>query len=37
MMDFTCCECERTVSGFEGDIDERMCHKCLDKEEEENE
>ena len=33
MIEFTCCECETQVGYEMGDIDERMCYKCLDKEE----
>lgn len=34
MIEFTCCECERKIfTNYGGDIDERMCYKCLYKEE----
>ena len=33
-MVFMCCECERHYEqGITGDADERMCHRCLYKDE----
>jgi len=35
MVKWTCCNCgEDYVDGVSGDAEERMCYKCLDKEEE---
>ena len=31
-MEWTCCECEHKFTEMTGDIDERMCFDCLDKE-----
>ena len=31
---FTCIECERHYDHTTGDLDERMCHECLDEQEE---
>ena len=28
---FTCCECGNQVEPSEMDLDERICHECLDK------
>ena len=37
-MIFTCIECEFPYrEGIDGDGEERLCYKCLDKQEEENE
>jgi hypothetical protein len=30
-MEFTCIECETLYDDTDGDTDERMCNKCLDK------
>ena len=29
---FTCIECEHHYDHTNGDVDERMCHECLDEE-----
>ena len=35
---WTCIECEHEfINGISGDVDERMCHKCLNGEEQEDE
>jgi len=35
MVEWTCCECgEDYVDGVSGDAEERICCKCLEKEEE---
>ena len=31
---FTCIECEHHYDRTSGDLDERMCYECIDKEEE---
>ena len=31
---FTCIECEHHYDHLTGDLDERMCYKCLDEEHE---
>jgi|TARA_R100000049_G_C1881265_1_gene37533 DNA-directed RNA polymerase subunit RPC12/RpoP len=30
-MEFTCIECETLYDDTDGDTDERMCNKCLDR------
>jgi|TARA_R100001530_G_scaffold32938_2_gene25813 hypothetical protein len=30
---WTCCECENHFTDFGGEVEERMCYDCLDKEE----
>ena len=30
-MEFTCIECEALYDDTDGDTDERMCNKCLDR------
>ena len=32
MVNWTCCECEEEFNDFSGEVDERMCYECLDKE-----
>ena len=34
---FTCIECEHHYDHLTGDLDERMCFKCLDEEEHDKE
>ena len=29
---WTCIECENSYNEDSGDVDERMCHKCLNQE-----
>ncbi len=31
---FTCIECENNYNHTNGDVDERMCHDCLNEEDE---
>ena len=31
---FTCIKCEDSYNHTDGDVDERMCHECLDEEDE---
>ncbi len=31
---FTCIECEHHYDHLTGDVNERMCYECIDKEEE---
>ena len=34
---FTCIICEHHFNNTNGDLDERMCYKCLDSQEDDNE